>query len=486
MSSPLRGSSRAAREGTIGDLFGEASASESSPRREDPASAAPDAASPGAPPHAPGPRGVTLLRGVRHWRTGERIDLGIADGMIVDARGLHPERVIDAAGAVVAPGLVDLHVHLREPGQTAKETIETGARAAAAGGFTAIACMPNTRPVLDTPEWIDWVRHRAAGAACRVHPMGAVTVGQEGKQLTEFLALKAAGAVALSDDGRPIMSAAVMRHALEYAKHAGLPIVCHEEDLTLKGDGAMNEGFTATRLGVRGIPSAAESVMVRRDVELAELTGGRVHFAHLSCAASFAALRDGKARGLAVTGETCPHYWMLTDEAVGDHDTFAKMNPPLRSESDREATLAAIVDGTVDCFATDHAPHTMDEKRQTFDLAPFGIVGLETALGLTLTGLVEPGHLSLERAIELWTDAPRRVFRLPSVSLDPGSPADLVLIDPGLPWTVDASSFASKGRNTPFDGWSLTGRAIATFRAGRPTFALAGTAAEALGSPPSA
>jgi len=429
---------------------------------------------------APPPAGLTLLRNVRHWRTGERCDLAFVDGVIVETPVAGADCVIDAGGAVAAPGLVDLHVHLREPGQTAKETIESGARAAAAGGFTAIACMPNTRPVLDTPEWIDWVRHRAATASCRVHPIGAVTVGQEGKQLTEFMALKAAGAVALSDDGHPIMNAAVMRHALEYAKHSGLPIVCHEEDLNLKGDGAMNEGFTATRLGIRGIPSAAESVMVRRDVELAELTGGRVHFAHISCAASFAGLRDAKARGLAVTGETCPHYWMLTDEAVGDHDTFAKMNPPLRSEADRDATLAAIVDGTVDCFATDHAPHTLDEKRQTFDRAPFGIVGLETALGLTISGLVLPGHLTLERALELWTDAPRRVFRLPAVSLEPGSPADLVLVDPDLEWTVEAAAFQSRGRNTPFDGMHLTGRAIATFKAGRATFALAGTPAGAL------
>ncbi|MEO5618661.1 MAG: dihydroorotase [Candidatus Eisenbacteria bacterium] len=461
MTAPLRGSSRAARDaGAAGDLFGSDSHG--------------DAASP-----VPG-AGLILLRNVRHWRTGERMDLALADGFIVEAAGATAERVIDAEGAVVAPGLVDLHVHLREPGQTAKETIESGARAAAAGGFTAIACMPNTRPVLDSAEWVDWVRHRAADAACRVHPIGAVTLGQEGQQLTEFMALKAAGAVALSDDGHPIMSAAVMRHALEYAKHAGLPIVCHEEDLTLRGDGAMNEGFTATRLGLRGIPSAAESVMVRRDVELAELTGGRVHFAHLSCAASFAALRDAKVRGLAVTGETCPHYWTLTDEAVGDYDTFAKMNPPLRSDSDREATLAAIVDGTVDCLATDHAPHTLEEKRQTFDRAPFGIVGLETALGLTLTGLVRPGHLSLSRALELWTDEPRRVFGLPAVSLQPGSPADLVLVDPDLEWSVDASAFLTMGRNTPFDGWALTGRAIATFKAGRPTFALAGTAVGAL------
>lgn len=474
MSGPLRGAGRAARDGGgTGDLF-----APEEPGR----SSAPAPAGDRRPEEsARRPAGGALrIRNARHWRTGEPVEIAFADGVIVEPRGLASAPVIDAGGAVVAPGLVDLHVHLREPGQSAKETIESGCRAAAAGGFTAIACMPNTRPVLDSPAWIEWVRNRAAGAACRVHPIAAVTVGQEGKQLTEFLALQAAGAVALSDDGHPIMSAAVMRHALEYARPTGMPIVCHEEDLTLKGDGAMNEGFTATRLGIRGIPSAAESVMVRRDVELAELTGGRVHFAHLSCAASFAGLRDAKARGLAVTGETCPHYWILTDEAVGDCDTRAKMNPPLRSDADRDATIGAIVDGTIDCFATDHAPHTDEEKRQTFDAAPFGIVGLETALGLTLTGLVQPGHLSLARAIELWTEAPRAVFDLPPVTLEPGSPADVVLIDPTLAWTVDAASFRSRGRNTPFEGWRLTGRAIATFLGGTPTFALPGTPVESL------
>jgi dihydroorotase len=418
--------------------------------------------------------GTTVIRNARHWRTGEFLELGLAGGVILDRVPASPERIVDAAGAFLAPGLVDLHVHLREPGQSAKETVESGTRAAAAGGFTAVACMPNTRPVVDDAAWVRWVLERARGAACRVHPMAAVTMGQKGEQLTEFLALREAGAVALSDDGQPVMSAAVMRRALEYALHTGLPIVCHEEDVTLRGDGHMNEGFTATRLGLRGIPPAAESVMVRRDVELAAATGGRVHLAHLSTESSFASLRDAKARGLNVSGETCPHYWTLTDEAVGDYDTHAKMNPPLRSERDREATLEAIVDGTIDCLVTDHAPHTEEEKRQTFDRAPFGIVGLETALALTLTGLVYPGHLSLERALELWTDAPRRLFGLPRVALEPGDPADLVLVDPGLEWTVDASQFRSKGRNTPFDGWTLRGRAIATFCAGEPTFVLDG------------
>jgi dihydroorotase len=416
-------------------------------------------------------RPITLIRGARHWRTGARVDLGIREGRIVEDPGQREAgSVIEAGGLLVAPGLVDLHVHLREPGSSAKETIATGTRAAAAGGFTAVCCMPNTNPVLDDPVQVEWVRERAAAVAhCRVHPIGAVTMGQKGEQLAPAMALRRAGAVALSDDGRPVASAAIMRRALEYARHAALPIVCHEEDPALRGEGQMNEGLTATRLGLRGIPNVAESVLARRDVELAALTGGRVHLAHLSCAESLAALRDAKRRGLPVTGETCPHYWTLTDEAVGEYDTHAKINPPLRSAADRDAIVAAIADGTLDCLATDHAPHTADEKRAPFDQAPFGIVGLETALALTLTFLVKPGHLTLARALELWTDAPRRVFGLRPVGLLPGDAADLVLLDPDAEWTVDPERFQSKGRNTPFAGWRLTGRALATVCGGRLT-----------------
>lgn len=413
---------------------------------------------------------LTLFREVTHWRTGERLTVAVEDGVVVPTPSRPGEhaRVLDARGAVLAPGLVDLHVHLREPGQSAKETIESGTRAAAAGGFTSIACMPNTDPVVDTAAWVEWVIRRAEAAGhCRVLPIAAVTVGQRGEHLAPLDALARAGAVAFSDDGHPIASASMMRHALEYARITGRPIVCHEEDPTLKGDGVMNEGFTATRLGLRGLPGAAESVMCRRDADLAELTGGRVHLAHLSVAQAFDALRDAKRRGLPVTGETCPHYWVLTDEAVGDYDTYAKMNPPLRSETDRAACIEAIVDGTVDCFATDHAPHTADEKARPFTDAPFGIVGLETALALTITHLVEPGHLTLERALELWTDGPRRVFALPPVSLEPGSQADLVLLDPHAEWTVDPSAFHTKGRNTPFAGWTLKGRVLATMLEGR-------------------
>jgi len=416
-------------------------------------------------------RPITLVRNARHWATGARVDLGFREGRIADDPGTREAgAVIDADGLLLAPGLVDLHVHLREPGQAVKETIATGTRAAAAGGFTAVCCMPNTTPVLDEAVQVEWVRARASAVGfCRVHPIGAVTVGQTGEQLAPFVSLKGAGAVALSDDGHPIARASIMRRALEYARHAGLPIVAHEEEPTLAEGGQMNEGFTATRLGLRGMPDAAESVMARRDVELAALTGGRVHLAHLSCAESLDALRDAKRRGLRVTGETCPHYWTLTDEAVAGYDTRAKVNPPLRSARDRDAVIAAIADGTIDCLATDHAPHTADEKRRPFEEAPNGLVGLETALALTLTFLVRPGHLSLRRALELWTDEPRRVFGLPPVRLEPGDPADLTLIDPEAEWTVEPERFHSKGRNTPFAGWTLRGRAMATICAGRLT-----------------
>jgi dihydroorotase len=423
--------------------------------------------------------GPLRIVGARHWRSGESIDVEVANGTIASVRpsdgrlasGERGEAVaIDASGALLAPGLVDLHVHLREPGGSAKETIAAGTRAAAAGGFTAVCCMPNTSPVLDQTAWVEWVMARAREAGhCRVHPIAALSIGQRGEQLAELIALARAGAVAFSDDGHPVADAALMRRALEYARHAGAPIVAHEEDPQLKGDGHMNEGEVATRLGIRGIPAAAETVMVRRDVELAELTGGRLHLAHLSCEGSLASLRDAKRRGLAVTGETCPHYWMLTDEAVARWGTMAKMNPPLRSARDRDAVIAAIADGTIDCLVTDHAPHTVDDKRQAFDQAPFGIVGLETALALTITGLVEPGHIGLERALELWTDAPRRLFGLPEVRLEAGSPADLVLIDSNAGWTVDPDRFHSKGRNTPFAGAELRGRVRLTVCDGRIT-----------------
>ena len=422
---------------------------------------------------------ITRIENARDAHTGRPLTLAFEDGslaagglgtIVEERRGRDADRVVDARGARLAPGLVDLHVHLRTPGQEAKETLASGTAAAAAGGFTAVACMPNTRPVVDTPAAVEGLRARAAAEGrCRVLPIAAVTIGQRGERLTDFHALRAAGAVALSDDGRPIVSAAVMRRALEYARPTGLPIVCHEEDLTLRGEGCMNEGAVATRLGVPGIPAAAESVMVRRDVELAALADGRVHFAHLSCAASLDALRDAKRRDLRASGETCPHYFTLTDEAVAAWGADAKMNPPLRSERDRDAVITALADGTLDCLVTDHAPHTAEEKRQPLDRAPFGIVGLETALALTRTFLVRPGHLTLARALELWTDAPRRLFGLPAVTLEPGSPADLVLLDPDAEWRVEPERFLSKGRSTPFAGWTLSVRVLLTVCGGEIT-----------------
>jgi len=420
-----------------------------------------------------------VIRGARHWKTGRSIDVACAGGRVVDAAPAGA-RVIDAEGAVLAPGFVDVHVHLREPGQSAKETIETGTRAAAAGGFTDVLAMPNTSPVVDTVAGVQWVIARGRESLwARVHPIAAVTLGQKGETLTEMVALAAAGAVAFSDDGRPVRSAETMRRALEYARPTGRPVIAHEEDPDLKGDGHMNEGAVATRLGIRGIPAAAEAVMVRRDVELAELTRGRLHLAHLSCASSLDALCDAKRRGLAVTGETCPHYWMLDDRAVEALGTNAKMNPPLRSEADRHAVIRAIADGTIDCLATDHAPHTAEEKRQPFDHAPFGIVGLETAWALTVTGLGEPGHVELARAVELWTDAPRRAFGLPAVTLEPGSPADLVLLDSKDEWTVEPERFHSKGRNTPFAGRPVRGGVRLTMCGGRVTHDAAHASAEA-------
>jgi dihydroorotase len=440
--------------------------------------------------------GLVLIRNVRHWRSGAECALALQGERIVAVgperelyRSVLAERakrdptaemdVYDASGAVLAPGLIDIHVHLREPGQSGKETIATGTEAAAAGGFTAVACMPNTDPVLDRPSSIEWVRTRAIEVGrCRVHPIAAVTMGQQGEHLTEFVSLKEAGAVALSDDGKPIAAAAVMRRALEYARPLALPIVCHEEDTTLANGGHMNEGPNATRLGLRGIPNVAESVMVRRDCDLAELTGGRVHFAHLSCRQSLDALRDGKRRGLAVSGETCPHYWTLTESAVGEYQTAAKMNPPLRSQRDREAVIEAIADGTIDCLATDHAPHQPQEKDLPFEHAPFGIVGLETALSLTLTYLVAPGVITLARAIELWSEAPRRVLGLEEMRFEAGFPADFTLIRPHEEWSVDPRQFRSRGRSTPFAGWTLRGRVAMTVCAGNVTYASPGDEAQ--------
>ncbi len=378
--------------------------------------------------------------------------------------------VIDVRGAIVCPGLVDIHVHLREPGQEERETIETGTRAAARGGFTAVACMPNTDPPLDDRPRIEYVVRRAREFGhARVFPIAAVTRGQLGEQLTEIQDLVEAGAVAISDDGKPVRNAELMRRALELTRELGVPVIEHAEDPDLKGNGVMHEGWVSTRIGLKGIPDVAESVMVARDALLAEATGGRVHIAHVSAARSVEIIRKAKARGIRITGETAPHYLVLTDEAVATYDPRTKMNPPLRSAQDRDALIEGIVDGTLDCLATDHAPHTDIDKDCDFDSAPFGIVGLETALGLYIKALVEPNHLTLPELILRMTAKPYEVLGRRGGTLEPGADADVTVFDPDRSWNVRASEFMSKGRNTPFEGWELPGRVLLTVVGGRVT-----------------
>lgn len=375
-------------------------------------------------------------------------------------------------GWIVAPGLIDIHVHLREPGQEHKETIATGTLSAVAGGFTAVACMPNTDPINDHPGITELIRRRAdeAGRA-RVYPIGAVSIGSKGEQMAELAAQKAAGCVAFTDDGRPVASALLMRRALEYASMLGAPIVNHCEDPSLKGDGVAHEGLVASRLGLRGIPGAAESIMVERDIALAELTGGLYHVCHMSARQSLRAVRAAKARGMTnVTCEVAPHHFVLTDEALESpvrYDTNVKMNPPLRETADRDAMLEGIVDGTVDVIATDHAPHHADEKMVEFDRAPFGIVGLETCVPLVFEHLVHTGRIPIGRAIELLSANPARVFRLPGGTLVEGGPADITVLAPDAPVTIRAAALKSKSKNTPFDGWQLRGAVAATIVGGR-------------------
>ncbi len=378
-------------------------------------------------------------------------------------------KVIDAQGLVVAPGLIDMHVHLREPGEEYKETIETGTKAAAKGGFTAVACMPNTRPVNDTASITRYILDQAkAKGSARVYPVGAVSVGSKGEVLSEYADLKAAGCVALSDDGWPVMNSLLMRRALEYAKTFDLPIISHAEDLELRADGVMHEGTISLKLGLKGIPAAAEEAMVYRDIRLARLTGARLHIAHVSTAGAVAIIREAKAAGLNITAETAPHYFSLTDEAVLGFDTNAKVNPPLRSEWDRLAIIEGLADGTLDAIASDHAPHSVLEKDLEFAAAAFGLIGLETSLGLTLR-LVHAGEITLGRAIALMSTNPARILSVPGGTLAVGSPADVTLIDLNRDWTVDVKSFASKSKNSPFHGWTLKGQAIMTILGGKVT-----------------
>jgi dihydroorotase len=401
----------------------------------------------------------------------EPADVLIDDGQIKQvAPGIRveSEATLDASGLVVTPGFIDLHVHFREPGEEYKETIASGSAAAVAGGFTSVCTMPNTSPVNDNASATRFVLDKAREAAmARVYPIGAITRGSNGEELAEMAEMKHAGAVAVSDDGRSVMNSQIMRHAMEYARDHDLVVVDHCQCLDLSAGGVMNEGHYSTLLGLKGMSSVAEENHIARDILLAELTGARVHIAHISTAGGVQMIRDAKRRGVAVTCEVTPHHLALTDAAVVGFNTNTKMNPPLRSEVDRKALIEAVVDGTIDALATDHAPHHADEKMLEYDRAPFGVIGLETALGITLEVLYHSGAVSLRRVVELLTIGPARAFSLAGGTLDVGAPADATIFDPNSEWKVDPLEFKSKSRNTPFDGWQVRGKVVATVVGGR-------------------
>jgi dihydroorotase len=402
-----------------------------------------------------------------------QFDVLIADGLVVEVapRGKVKGKAadsIDARNLIVAPGFVDLHVHLREPGQTHKETIASGTAAAAAGGFTSVCAMPNTSPVNDSVEITAWMQQAERGAVVNVFPIAAATIGSAGEKLTDYAALRKAGAVAFTDDGRPVLNDSVMREALVQSARIGVPLIQHAEDTRLTTGGQMNTGATAFRLGLRGLPPEAESKIVERDVELAKATMAHLHVAHVSTAGALKAIRRGKKDRLRVTCEVTPHHFTLLDEEVRDYDTRFKMNPPLRSGADREAIWAALADGAIDAIATDHAPHALHEKQVEFDRAPFGLIGLETALALAITVLHRRKEIPLRRIVELLSSNPARIVNLRGRgTLAVGSIADVVLFDPRARWTYDARQTRSRSRNTPFDGWQLYGRIVATIVGGR-------------------
>ncbi len=407
-------------------------------------------------------------------------DVLVRDGLVVAVghAGTQPvgrvDETIDAAGLIVSPGLVDMHVHLREPGREEDETIETGTRAALAGGFTSVACIPNTEPPIDTQAAVEFIHQKAARAdTCNVFVVACASRNREGKELAEIGQLVEAGAVAFSDDGAPIANAELMRRVFEYCRMFDKPFLAHEEVLELTAGGVMHEGLVSLVLGLKGMPAAGEEVMIGRDIALAEFTGGRLHVMHVSTAGGVALVRAAKARGVRVTAEACPHHFTLTDESLRGFDSNFKMSPPLRTAADIDAIIEGIIDGTIDCIATDHAPHAIEKKMLEIDRAPFGILGLETAVGLSVTRLVEPGRIGWPRLIEAMSTLPARILGINRGTLRPGAPADITLIDPSLQWRVDVHSFASKSVNSPFHGWMLQGRAVATIVAGRVKYRLA-------------
>ncbi|MBC8011000.1 MAG: dihydroorotase [Burkholderiales bacterium] len=402
-------------------------------------------------------------------------ELFIQDGVFVarpSAAALKKARRIDAAGLVAAPGLVDVHVHFREPGQTHKETIETGSRAAAAGGFTSVVCMPNTAPVADNAGTIQLIKDSAARSACiHIYPTGCITVGMKGQALAPIGSLKRAGVVAITDDGDCVQSNELMRRACEYSKMFGLPLMDHCQDHSMTVGAVMNEGAMSVKLGLKGWPNAAEDLIVARNCILSEYTGAHIHMQHVSSRNAVDILRRAKARGVKVTGEACPHHFAFTDERLATYDTHFKMNPPLRTEEDRLAVIAGLKDGTLDILATDHAPHTPDEKEREFDHAPNGILGLETALAVSLDILVRQNKFKLATLVDLWTRKPAQLLGLPAGTLAEGAPADLVLFNPDEEWTYDAKAGFSKSANSPWSGQKLRGRVRQTFVSGKLVFA---------------
>jgi dihydroorotase len=419
-------------------------------------------------------KGSILIEGGRVIDPSQGMDritnLLIENGRIAayDAIATGKEQVIDASGKIVSPGLIDMHVHLREPGREEDETILTGASAAVAGGFTSIACIPNTEPPIDTQATVEFIQHQASRAdQCNVFVVACVSKNREGKELAELGQLVHAGAVAFSDDGAPVYDAELMRRALEYCQMFDKPILNHAEVRELTQGGVMHEGLVSMVLGLPGMPASAEDVMTARDIALADATGGRVHMMHVSTSGSIDLIRRAKSRGVRVTTEVCPHHFTLSDECLRSFDSNFKMSPPLRGQSHVDACIAGLVDGTIDVICTDHAPHSREKKMRELDQAPFGIVGLETALGLVVTKLIETGKLDWSQAIEKMTINPARILGIPKGTLAIGADADVTVIDPVTEWTVDPAKFKSKSTNTPFAGWKLRGRADTVIVGGR-------------------